>query len=274
MKRNVVVVIPVYKQYAELSVGEIKSLQTTYKVLGAYDIVLVAHKGIDTAAYYPKLEQSYSIRTLNFAPSYFTGLVSYSQLLLSLEFYKCFANYEYMLVCQLDVFVFADKLDYFIRKGYDYIGAPWFEGYHAAIPESPILGVGNGGFSLRKVKSFLTVLYALEIFSGRKPTFQTVKTVAQHWVSVLRVAKHEYQRRTRAYDAALPWETPLYEDGYWATIVKTFFPWFTIATVEDATAFAFEVNPRVLYMLNKKQLPMASHAWEKYDPEFWKQHIQ
>jgi hypothetical protein len=43
-----------------------------------------------------------------------------------------------------------------VSTGYDYIGPPWIQG-----PDLPWLkesGVGNGGFSLRKVESFLKLL--------------------------------------------------------------------------------------------------------------------
>lgn len=269
MQPNLIVVIPIYKPYTALSASEQKSLSRTYEVLGKYDIVFVTHNGINAAEYYQPREGGGTITTSTFSRSYFTGLVSYSKLMLSLEFYQCFAHYEYMLVCQLDVFVFTDQLAYFTGKGYDYIGAPWFENYDAATTTSRITGVGNGGFSLRKVKSFLDVLYALELFGNRRPTWRVLGAAMRHWVDVLRVAKHEYDRRTRAYDAALPWDTPMYEDGYWGIMVEKFFPWFKVASVEDATAFAFEVNPSVLYALNKQRLPMATHAWEKYDPAFW-----
>jgi hypothetical protein len=274
MSHKLAIAIPIYKQYAELSASEKKSLHTTYQVLGKYDIIFVTHKGIDAAAYYKDQLPPLRVETFVFPRSCFTGLVSYSKLMLSLDFYARFAAYEYLLVCQLDVFVFADHLDYFISKGYDYIGAPWFESFDVATAESQITGVGNGGFSLRKVKSFLDILYAMELFGSRPPTLQVLRAAARHWIDVLRIAKHEYHRRTRTYDAALPWETPMYEDGYWGLMAKQFFPWFRVATVADATAFAFEVNPQVLYALNKYQLPMATHAWEKYDPNFWKQFIE
>lgn len=44
--------------------------------------------------------------------------------MLSAEFYDRFAAYEYVLIYQLDAFVFADRLAEFCQMGYDYIGAP------------------------------------------------------------------------------------------------------------------------------------------------------
>src|SRR5262249_21397293 len=37
---------------------------------------------------------------------------------------------------------------------YDYIGAPWFEGWERAPIDAPIIGVGNSGFSLLRLDSF------------------------------------------------------------------------------------------------------------------------
>lgn len=275
MQHNVAIVIPTYKQYAELSASEQLSLHRTYEVLRAHDFVFITHAGIDLSGY-PSPPGPGRVWPLVLPPGCFKGLNSYSQLLLSREFYQSFAAYDYLLVCQLDVYVFADQLPYFTGKGYDYIGAPWFEGYDQADAHSALMGVGNGGFSLRKVESFLAVLDTLELFSGRRPTLCTARAGLRHIGSILRVAKHEYYRRVkgRAYEPALPWDVTIYEDGYWGLMVKIFFPWFRVASLADATAFAFEVNPRVLYELNQHQLPMATHAWEKYDPEFWQSYIQ
>ncbi len=38
-------------------------------------------------------------------------------------FYKQFLNYEYILIYQLDAFVFKDELNY-CSQGIDYVGAP------------------------------------------------------------------------------------------------------------------------------------------------------
>lgn len=49
---------------------------------------------------------------------------------------------------------------------------------------------------------------------------------------------------------------------------------FNIAPVEIALKFSFETTPKQLYKRNNEQLPFGCHAWEKYDPEFWKPFIQ
>ncbi len=147
MISKIAVVIPIYKQFSNLNSAEKISLVQCYKVLNTYDIFFVTHEGIDTKEY-----QNTSIKssTLHFNRNYFNDLKSYSQLLMTMDFYKSFSNYDFILITQLDVFVFSDMLERFCKLNYDYIGAPWFEGFNMATENSPIIGVGNGGFSLRK----------------------------------------------------------------------------------------------------------------------------
>ena len=53
---------------------------------------------------------------------------TYNQMMVERDFYKRFVEYEYILIYQLDAFVFRDELEQFCDYGYDYIGAPWIKG--------------------------------------------------------------------------------------------------------------------------------------------------
>ena len=75
--------------------------------------------------------------------------------------YKKYKKYKYILFYELDAFVFRDELDYWCKKGFDYIGAPW-NGTHCYY-DTPINGVGNGGFSLRNIKSAIKLLEKLRM---------------------------------------------------------------------------------------------------------------
>jgi len=44
--------------------------------------------------------------------------------MMSPAFYDAFKAFDYILIYQLDAFVFRDELEYFCSLGYDYIGAP------------------------------------------------------------------------------------------------------------------------------------------------------
>ena len=82
--------------------------------------------------------------------------------MLSPEFYRRFSDTDYILVCQLDAYIFRDELLSWCKKEYDYIGAPWSA---PALYRMPILRlwrryfhsrrrtekdfkVGNGGLSI------------------------------------------------------------------------------------------------------------------------------
>lgn len=64
-----------------------------------------------------------------------------------------------------------------------------------------------------------------------------------------------------------------YEDEFWGLIVPRYFKWFNVARPEEALRFSFEVLPEELLKLNNNELPFGCHAWEKYDPSFWKKFI-
>ena len=84
--------------------------------------VLLQPEDLDNHAY-----TSDSVSFKYFEKKYFEGLAGYNKLMLSDEFYSAFSSYVYILICQPDVFVFADTLLQWAQKGYDYIGAPWIK---------------------------------------------------------------------------------------------------------------------------------------------------
>jgi len=66
---------------------------------------------------------------------------------------------------------------------------------------------------------------------------------------------------------------PKNEDFYWSVIIPFFAKNFKRPTVQEALGFAFECFPKQCYEQNNRQLPFGCHAWEKYEPEFWKAFI-
>ncbi|WP_051608642.1 DUF5672 family protein [Selenomonas sp. FC4001] len=146
---NVAILVPIYKK--ELSELEKISLKQLKKVLVNYPIfVIIPYRLYDCYL------QRNCCRIECFADEYFQSVDSYSNLLLEPMFYSRFKEYEYILIYQLDAFVFYDKLEYFCSMGYDYMGAPlsrWTINWHD-------LGarIGNGGLSLRRIDAMLRVL--------------------------------------------------------------------------------------------------------------------
>ena len=129
------VVIPIYQ--ASLSQQERKSLSQAYKILRMYPLVVIKPNHLDLSELvteFPKLS------FISFADSYFKGISGYNRLMLAKEFYESFLDCTYILIYQLDAYVFRDELREWCNKGYDYIGAPWLQRpvYKLPFPESCI----------------------------------------------------------------------------------------------------------------------------------------
>ena len=145
MSSKVAVVIPTYKE--ELDEFEKISLAQVRKILGKYPLVFVAPEG-KNFSYFKQGDL-----LAQFPPQFFQSTKTYTRLLMSPKFYEAFENFDYILIYQLDAFVFYDALEFFCSLGYDYIGAPvaYHSWYGMKTKKTP--RVGNGGFSLRKVKT-------------------------------------------------------------------------------------------------------------------------
>ncbi len=274
MLSKIAVVLPLYKSFESLDAVEKISLHQLLRVLQGYDIYFVTHNQIDIEAYKGRDGKNLRIKRIDFHKSCFESIEGYNRLLLSFEFYNAFKAYRYILITQLDVFIFSDRLSYFTNLGYDYIGAPWFEGYELATPQSKIIGVGNGGFSLRKVSSFLSVLALLSIFQKPYISFAGLSAMLVKPVWFLRMLKYRFYNNSTINILVSAWQDEMIEDVFWGLHVKHLFPWFKVGSVRDAISFSFEVNPGLLYKLNGTQLPMGTHAWHKYDINFWKPYIE
>ena len=153
-KEDCCVVIPVYRKSPVFF--EQASLMQCVRVLGQkYDIYLVAQFGLDLGPY-KSICPSYKFKEKRFVAGFFDSIDGYNQLCKRWEFYNSFPEYQYMLIYQLDCWVFSDNLDYFISLNYDYIGAPWFEIDTQENKAKPVK-CGNGGFSLRRIGKFVEV---------------------------------------------------------------------------------------------------------------------
>jgi len=151
MKYKAAIVIPIYK--SELSETERISLKQASRIFKKEKKFFVLPASLK---YSYMSEEIVEIR-LN--DRWFQSVRSYNDLILSEDFYRRFLEYEYVLIYQLDAFVFSNELERFCRMGYDYIGAPWIDGtFYYRDGKHIIWYVGNGGFSLRKVESMIKIL--------------------------------------------------------------------------------------------------------------------
>ena len=146
MSTKVAVVVPNHK--AELNPIEKISLAQCRKVLSRYPLIHAVPEGQNFAYFEP------GEHVAEFPAQYFQSLKGYNVLSVSPKFYKPFADFDYILIYQLDAFIFYDALEEFCALGYDYIGAAWPRYvWSDARVDGKTPQVGNSGFCLRKVKA-------------------------------------------------------------------------------------------------------------------------
>jgi hypothetical protein len=264
------VVIPVYR--ADLTSEERLSLESVRKHLSGYDIRFVCPESFPCE----EIAQGGESRE-RFPDHYFAGLDGYNSLLKSAAFYKRFATYDYMLICQLDCLVLSDELESWISKGFSYIGAPWFPWHRSERnPGDELWRCGNGGFSLRNVKAHLKILQMVvpkgSIYPlDREAKLKTKNAARERGSYKIRALWYRLLHplaATETVEEALR-RFPFYEDSFWSIEAPKFDRSFRVSTHEEALSFAFEVDPRWCYEKNNRRLPFGCHAWARYDREFW-----
>jgi hypothetical protein len=252
--KHAVVVVPVYK--TDLNDNELLSLKRSLQVLANHPFAIACPEGLDLGPLLPLL-QSVSYVVKRFHADFFKGLSGYNQLMLSEAFYRAFEDYAYILICQMDVFVFEDRLNDWCARGYDYIGAPWMASKQTALNRLLLrinnafkrrkkstehyFKVGNGGFSLRKTEAMLRAVRC------RQETMTHAPSELAHW--------HPQNLRI--------------EDLYFSLVAPTLTQ-MNIPGYAEAADFCIDRKPELALKLNHGKLPFACHRF--YDPKvkaFW-----
>ncbi|HEX5707250.1 MAG TPA: DUF5672 family protein [Pyrinomonadaceae bacterium] len=275
-KTTAAVVVPVYRE--TLTADEELSRRHLEHHLGAHDKFLAAPERLSLTL------PGYHVA--KFADEFFHSTVTYSALLLSEEFYRAFAAYEYILIYQLDALVFSDQLREWCATGLDYVGPPWLPG-EPGVDFVTEPTVGNGGFSLRRVESFLEVLRADGVERERDKYWEAMYEAAPAGEKLRRLPRKIMRRlglsvaggraivggsRAGAAVDADPGGR-FNEDCFWSFRAREYRPDFRVATAEEGLRFAFEVNPRKCYELAGRRMPFGCHAWRRYDPAFWEPYL-
>lgn len=257
------IVIPVHK--STLTEDELLSLRQCVSVLKNHQICIVCPDCLDVSQYDKVfLDAGVGVSVERFHERFFDGIKGYNLLMLDKRFYKRFNKYKYMLVYQLDAWVFRDELDEWCSKGYDYIGAPWIE--EDGNGELQLTGVGNGGFSLRRVQHFIDVLS----YKGpvRKASQLNLPPTLKNKIYKLFYSLG-YQNTISYYKK----DHTLYEDIFLSIFLANTKLHAEMPSPEEAALFAFEKHPSSLYS-KTNTLPFGCHAWQKYEYEsFWKKYI-
>ena len=228
--KKVIVVIPIYREHLTLS--ERVSLAQVRRVLSHYDLCFMAPERMR------RVLETRGVRAEYWPDACFAGRLGYSKLLLSPEFYARFSGYEYLLVYQLDAFVFHDSLLEFCERGYDYWGAPMPYSYWP-VPAH----IGNGGFSLRRVQACLAML----------------------------------RRKAEIYaETGLQKEFDASEDFFLGYCGKRKEIPFQVPSVREALDFAVEFDvAHVWKRIVRWKLPFGCHAWPRGQYfNLWRPHIE
>jgi hypothetical protein len=178
------------------------------------------------------------LKTERFEDFYFEGIKGYNQLPLSKKFYERFSAFDYILIHQLDAFLFKEQLEFWCDQNYDYIGAPWLrdDRFLAKLFRSKKIrsrniifnNVRNRGLSLRKVKTF--------------------KRFTTEQSEIIDNYKHD--------------ELYGIEDVFWSIIAPQFQK-IEIPNCKISGKFSLDRKPEFGMKTNKSVLPFGCHRFEK-----------
>ncbi len=253
------IIIPVYS--TNLSGYEKVSLSRCLEMMSpAWSITIIKPHSLDLS---PIGDLIKGAGVASFDDDYFKGINGYNRLMMSPVLYEYFLDYDYILIYQLDCYIFRDDLASWCSRGYDYVGAPWvsklkysknyYRAYmklrgfltHALGKRSAydIVGsVGNGGFSLRRTRKFFEIASEME----GTPTIQRF----------LKLCRNNAQYN---------------EDVFWACETRNLGYEMAIPSYAEALDFSFDVRPELAYEENGRRLPMGCHGWSKKKMlRFWK----
>lgn len=258
---RVAVVIPVYKN--KLEAFEELALEQCFRVLNKHRIFIVKPQSLSLDIAYGHDMVEY----VSFDDKYFESRHGYNQLMLWDGFYEQFLKFQYILIYQLDAFVFKDTLLEWCDQGYDYVGAPWLRSHKyidvfKAVKSKVLIGihtwfnikqpntdlptelqfenkVGNGGLSLRRVGKFY------DACRQRKSSLS------------------KYLNRTEHY---------FNEDVWWGIELNRKSSFLKIPDYKKAIFFSFECEPERAWELTGGQLPFGCHAWNLH-LDFWEKHF-
>lgn len=232
------VVIPYY--HSDLKISESISLEQCIKVLGKYPVIFVVPDGMKEEEY-PTVSGAIFKKV---PKEWLISIDSYNRMMLTEDFYRLFEEYTYILIYQLDAFVFSDRLMEMCQYDYDYIGAPWLSGhYHYIDAKRCIWRVGNGGLSLRKVRSVIRLLEKGEqnSYSDPEDVFFAISDSADFKVAPVDIAlkfshEMEVKRCFELNKETLPfgchaWER--YDFDFWKPYIEKYGYDTELITVND-----------------------------------------
>ena len=258
MINKIVIIIPIYR--TDLTHNEEISVQQCFKILSRHKIIFICPSKLVGDVFFAKYP---SADVVDFEDSYFSAHARYNELMLTLKFYLKFKLYDYMLIHQTDCFVFKDELEEWVFKNYSYIGAPWVK--NPKHENVTFIGVGNGGFSLRKVSDMILVLKSYKNFYNLK---QSILIASKHnsipTAIIIGIFKWLFW-----YKFIFIGRLNIITEDVLFYNASGKFAFFNVPSADIALKFSFELSPKKLFEMNNQTLPFGCHAWEKYEKDFY-----
>lgn len=239
-RSNTLIVIPIHK--TELTNNELFSIQHSLSTLSNWPSCFIVPESLPISGLHTHFRQTSVVR---FPDSYFKSTEDYSRLLIQEHFYKKFLSFEFILILQPDAIIFRDELGYWCEQPYDYIGAPWYNGYEFSVNLDQFCGnrgrvvrmhVGNGGLSLRRTQSCINLIKEFP-------------------------ESNQYFHKTGS------------NEDFFFGLLGALSNNFEIPNEVTASRFSMEHQPEYYYNINGSQLPMGAHGWSSLAPEFWLRHL-
>jgi protein O-GlcNAc transferase len=234
------VAIPVYR--SKLTGFEEYSFLHSMPFLNGRHVELLAPESLDVGWY---VERCPYAKVKRFDGRYFASIKGYNELLLDPVFYAGFKPSEYLLILQTDAMLLSDDIDPWLKRGFDYVGAPWPQGVEVFVNAGRFEGkfgkrvrahVGNGGFSLRRIDKCIGLLSEFEIL------------------------RDVFIRSGSSEDLFFSLLGGLSAD-------------FVIPNEVTASYFSMELEPQYYFYVNGNHLPLGTHAWWKSSLDFWRAHV-
>lgn len=259
-----VVVVPVHRQLPKPD--EQFSLHRCGQVLGHHPIRIVHPDGLNLEHYTDLLPTA---KPLPVPAAWMASIRAYNRMMINPAFYRKLDQFTHALIHEPDALVISDQIFYWCEQPFDYIGAPWFEGFDAATPGAPIIGVGNSGFSLINIR-------AIRLFLGSNQRWVSRTTIAKEFLKkiLLRPSSYSLNFLMEALGSSglLGGAHRLVSDNCDAFISLhaslSSSSLFRIADPVSALQFSWEVNPARCSELCDNRAPFGIHAWARYDRSF------
>ena len=249
--KKVAIFTPIYKHFLEEH--EKISLDFLKKNLNKYDKFFVVPESFDEKKIPLDLSK---FKLKRFPDKFFTSIKGYNNLLYIKSFYEQFKEYEYLLSYQPDCLVFKDELEYFCSLDYDYIGAPFIMNNLKEIKNVRKIKHRNGGFSLRKVDSFIKIAEKYEKKKFKNSWFWRyyLRNFLDYNIGLIKGIIAKKRNRNNIFTVN--------EDIFWSFGAKTINHNFKIAPFDIAISFSFENNVPLSFKMNNNKLPFGAHAFQ------------